>query len=489
MSKKVQLEGNFGGSREDVYPATMAEIVYTQDGKNLEEKIKETNAQLSDVKLKQDNDKLFQVSIKDYDVPSSKDISEILEQINRDMPALGGKVYIPSDAIYIISKEIVFTKPIILFSDRTPYRHNLSNTTTFGIGTKDDGCLIFRGNGSAIESLNIVGLDGNTNDGVRFEAGRPILRNVSVIGHGKNGVVVGWDSNESPPINININGFYIENLTAKKNGGYGCVIADTSKTLADANIGTFSVCDIMNNKGGGMLIKKASMNVFTGLHIESNGGNGIRCESAYANTFVRPYVEASEVDDFYMDENCSKNLILGTRPGSNGVTTSNDDNFEVATTKNTNDVPFFSNFLTKAHSIFCASTGKWKNYVKSGRGLLFELTETSGTDGYIHFKHETDGSKVGFKLNDGTIIKYMTIYSKTINAGAIGANSTKDVSTALTGYTTATSVTVNPRTAIANGVTWCSYVNDDGEIIIRFLNTTSSTVNVSSAFAISILAL
>lgn len=47
MSKKVQLEGNFGGSREDVYPATMAEIVYTRDGKNLEEKIKETNAQLS----------------------------------------------------------------------------------------------------------------------------------------------------------------------------------------------------------------------------------------------------------------------------------------------------------------------------------------------------------------------------------------------------------------------------------------------------------
>lgn len=49
MSKKVQLEGNFGGSREDIYPATMAEIVYTQDGKNLEEKMNETNAQLSDV--------------------------------------------------------------------------------------------------------------------------------------------------------------------------------------------------------------------------------------------------------------------------------------------------------------------------------------------------------------------------------------------------------------------------------------------------------
>ena len=46
MSKKVQLEGNFGGSREDIYPATMAEIVYTQDGKNLEEKMSETNAQL-----------------------------------------------------------------------------------------------------------------------------------------------------------------------------------------------------------------------------------------------------------------------------------------------------------------------------------------------------------------------------------------------------------------------------------------------------------
>lgn len=46
MSKKVQLEGNFGGSREDIYPATMAEIVYAKDGKNLEEKINETNAQL-----------------------------------------------------------------------------------------------------------------------------------------------------------------------------------------------------------------------------------------------------------------------------------------------------------------------------------------------------------------------------------------------------------------------------------------------------------
>lgn len=49
MSRKVQLEGNFGGSREDVYPATMAEIVYTQDGKNLEEKMNETNAQLSQI--------------------------------------------------------------------------------------------------------------------------------------------------------------------------------------------------------------------------------------------------------------------------------------------------------------------------------------------------------------------------------------------------------------------------------------------------------
>ena len=54
MSKKVQLEGNFGGSREDVYPATMAEIVYTQDGKNLEEKMNETNAQLS-TKLNQNS--------------------------------------------------------------------------------------------------------------------------------------------------------------------------------------------------------------------------------------------------------------------------------------------------------------------------------------------------------------------------------------------------------------------------------------------------
>lgn len=55
MSKKVQLEGNFGGSREDVYPATMAEIVYTQDGKNLEEKMNETNAQLSDINLQLNN--------------------------------------------------------------------------------------------------------------------------------------------------------------------------------------------------------------------------------------------------------------------------------------------------------------------------------------------------------------------------------------------------------------------------------------------------
>ena len=55
MSKKVQLEGNFGGSREDIYPATMAEIVYTKDGKNLEEKINETNAQLSDLNNKKAN--------------------------------------------------------------------------------------------------------------------------------------------------------------------------------------------------------------------------------------------------------------------------------------------------------------------------------------------------------------------------------------------------------------------------------------------------
>ena len=62
MSKKVQLEGNFGGSKEDVYPATMAEIVYTQDGKNLEEKIKETNAQLSKIKIeKADNVKVDNV--------------------------------------------------------------------------------------------------------------------------------------------------------------------------------------------------------------------------------------------------------------------------------------------------------------------------------------------------------------------------------------------------------------------------------------------
>ena len=40
----------------------MAEIVYTQDGKNLEEKIKETNAQLSKIKIeKADNVKVDNV--------------------------------------------------------------------------------------------------------------------------------------------------------------------------------------------------------------------------------------------------------------------------------------------------------------------------------------------------------------------------------------------------------------------------------------------
>lgn len=107
MSKKVQLEGNFGGSREDVYPATMAEIVYTQDGKNLEEKMNETNAQLSDIIANN-----LTVSVKDYGALGdgvTDDTQAFINALNALKPN-GGYLFIPKTPnFYRITNQIEIT--------------------------------------------------------------------------------------------------------------------------------------------------------------------------------------------------------------------------------------------------------------------------------------------------------------------------------------------------------------------------------------------
>ena len=194
MSKKVQLEGNFGGSREDVYPATMAEIVYTQDGKNLEEKMNETNAQLSDISRK------IALTINVREVGAlgdgeNDDCIAIRKAIEMLKIHGGGVVYFPS-GVYALNSLEHIRECIHIYPNMSLTFRGDGESSVIKLGDnvyKDDTPVCVIGNQNTNELINYL----------KFE-------NLSFDGNaGNNPVLTGWTKT---PMNPMIYVKYIDKL-------------------------------------------------------------------------------------------------------------------------------------------------------------------------------------------------------------------------------------------------------------------------------------
>jgi hypothetical protein len=166
------------------------------------------------------------------------------------------------------------------------------------------------GDGAQLADLEVRGAPGNAGDGVVVEAGRTVLRNLTLAGHGGNGVHVGA---ATPGKNVNL--WRAGNLISRGNGGHGLYVHDAGAP-PNVNAGVAVGLDLRGNAADGLRVESAFDNTFHNVVAQQNRGHGVRLLGrAKGNAFWYPYTEANQAGAFRLDPGSQENIVFGTRQG------------------------------------------------------------------------------------------------------------------------------------------------------------------------------
>jgi hypothetical protein len=195
---------------------------------------------------------------------------------------LGRPVYLPAGK-YLIASTIAIDYPITLFGDiATIYtRSSYPYGTVIVKGAAVVGpALSLNSDKCAIKSLGVVGLAGNTGDGIHVKANGCLLENIQVKYAGNDGVRIG-----GYVAGINANSCILNNVIVNYNGGSGLYIHDGNGSLPNANACSITALSANFNTGNGVLLGNCFQNTFTGIHIEDNGAWGIKLDPESKNNY------------------------------------------------------------------------------------------------------------------------------------------------------------------------------------------------------------
>lgn len=194
----------------------------------------------------------------------------------------GKSVYIPAGQ-YKITSTIDVDWAITIFGDiATIYSQSSYPYGTVIVKTASVAGPAFSLNTdkAAIKSLGVVGLAGNTGDGIHLNANGCLLENVQVKYAGNDGVRIGGYSSF-----INANSCVLNNVIVNYNGAAGLYIHDGFSVLPNANACSITALSSNFNTGDGVLLDNCFQNTFIGIHIENNGGWGIKLDPGSKNNY------------------------------------------------------------------------------------------------------------------------------------------------------------------------------------------------------------
>ena len=187
----------------------------------------------------------------------------------------GKSVYLPAGK-YLITSTIAIDWAITLFGDiATIYtQSSYPYGTVIVKGAAVAGpALKLNTDKCAIKSLGVVGLAGNTGDGIHLNANGCLLKNVQVKYVANDGVRIGGYA-----AGINANSCILNNVIVNYNGGSGLYIHSNNVGLPDANACAITSLSANFNTVNGVLLGNCYQNTFIGIHIENNTAWGIKLD-------------------------------------------------------------------------------------------------------------------------------------------------------------------------------------------------------------------
>jgi hypothetical protein len=228
---------------------------------------------------------------------SVKDFGAVGDGVTNDTVAIQNAINASAnqtllfDGVFLISASLDINSPMkIQFSGGAgilgPSSYLKKSGTPFG-----DALIIYPGGiGTIIEGGGVVGLAGNTGNGIRVYANSVTLRNVVVTGCGGSGFRIGPDT---VMVGTNFNDFTLSSCKAYDNGEHGLYIHDPN-TASNTNAGVVTCFSALNNGGDGIRVENAYWNTFVGCTYEDNTGYGLNILStAQFNTFIGGDIEGN----------------------------------------------------------------------------------------------------------------------------------------------------------------------------------------------------
>lgn len=338
---------------------------------------------------------------------------------------------------------------------------------------------------SQLHNLSVEGGPGDQADGVFVLGGRGVLRDVSVFGHGRDGVKVG--DRRSSAANTNL--WRLENVISRSNKRHGLFIAHEGKGLQpDANAGIVVGFEASYNGGDGVRVGEAVDNQLLGLVIQSNGGMGLHLDRlARGNVALTPYTENNAGGDVVFEAGADRNFLLGFRSGINntGIVNKGADNVVWGRRGSVSGVPLHESpeaFLD-LQILETSSGGAWRfTKLPDSRHLHIELANT-GKAADVLLQSEGKGSSgLRFSTDAGSaaLRDVRTSGVVSVKLGRLAPQSSADVPVPLASVDASYVVQVMPMFAVPVGVSWNAYWDPaSSSVKARFTNAGNEAVNVA----------
>lgn len=347
---------------------------------------------------------------------------------------------------------------------------------------------------SQCADLIVQGAPGNGGDGVQVLGGRSVLRNVTSVLHGRDGIKVGDYSASAANTNL----WHIENCISRANTRHGCFISHEGKTTTpDANAGTILGLEASYNGVDGLRIGEAVDNTILGLASQSNGGWGFHLmQYAKGNHFIQPYTEINTLGDFKLETGADRNTVTGYRSGQNQPDYANlgADNVLKIRYGSISTLPLSATdeAFVGLNLLEQTTSGLWKlSKQATTRNMLIDLINT-GAGGDVVIQ-STGGGAAGLRFDTGGdtgafrgILKRLAV---TINFGSIPTNSSVDQVVTLAGVDATYMCYITAVHAIPAGINVDVYWDPSagGSLKARATNTTGGSVTVNGAFNLAAL--
>lgn len=347
--------------------------------------------------------------------------------------------------------------------------------------------------GSQLSNLSVEGDTGNTGDGVTLISGRSRICNVSSFAHGQDGFKIGPYTAGG-----NANLWDLRGLISRSNTRHGMLIEHTGETtLPNAGAGILTGYEASFNGGDGLQVGSTIDNQLYGVVCQTNTGWGVRYKQyAKGNFMPLAYTENNTLGDTTYESGADRNFLFGFRNGlvNDGIVNNGAENMIVGRHGSIEGIPlhraaeaFFN--LRIFDSNASPTSGQWALTKENvTRHLRVDLTSTgSSADLMIgNTGGGVAGLRFGTSTNDGAIRGLKNRIGTALNFGLIPANSSTDVTVAVSGADNTWSFIASPTHAIPAGVSWCAYWDATAVAVkVRCLNGTAAGVTVNGSFILT----